>query len=87
SMILIIIVLALIKQATLFNILLVNVLTNCLTSIVAIIWGVSKINTFVKRSKATTLEIMHFGKYSLATNLSSNLLSSVNTFIITFMLG
>lgn len=87
SMIVIIAALAWFHQATLFNILLINFLTNCLTSIVALVWGISKIKTFAQRNKETIMEILHFGKYSLATNMSSNLLSSVNTFVITFMLG
>jgi O-antigen/teichoic acid export membrane protein len=87
SMIIIIGILALIHQATLFNVLLVNFLTNCITSAVALFWGISKVKTFAKRNKETIMEILHFGKYSLATNMSTNLLSSVNTFVITFMLG
>lgn len=40
-----------------------------------------------KRKKAIIIELFNFGKYSLATNLSSTLLTSANTFIITFFLG
>jgi len=87
SMIVIIAMLALLHQATLYNLLLVNFLTNVVTSLVAVALGYAKIVTFFKRSKATILEIAHFGKYSLGTNMSANLLSSVNTFFITFMLG
>ncbi len=87
SMIIIILVMAVLKVATLYNILLVNALTNLLTSLIAILLGYSKIKTFVYRAKETILEIAHFGKYSLGTTISSNLLGSINTFIITFMLG
>ncbi len=86
-MIIIIILLALLHKATLTNVLMVNFLTNVITSLVAIILGYSKINTITKRSKHTILEIVHFGKYSLGTNMSANLLGSINTFFITFMLG
>ena len=86
-MILIIVVLALLHKATLTNILLVNFLTNTITSIAAITFGYSKIKTITKRSKPTILEIVHFGKYSLGTNMSANLLGSINAFFITFMLG
>ena len=87
SMILIIVILALLNQATLFNLLLVNFLTNCLTSLVALVFGYTKIKSLVKRSKSCINEVTNFGKYSLGTNISSNLLGSINTFVITFMLG
>jgi O-antigen/teichoic acid export membrane protein len=86
-MIITILVLALLHQATLTNVLLVNLITNTITSLVAIIFGYTKINAITKRSKATILEIVHFGKYSLGTTMSANLLSTINTFFITFMLG
>ena len=87
SMIIIIIAMALLHKATLNNLLLINFVTNVLTSLVALVFGFSKIKVFAKKSKRTILEIAHFGKYSLGTNLSANLLSSINTFFITFMLG
>ena len=87
SMILIILILAYFKMASLYNLLLINFLTNCLTSLVAIVWGYTKIGSLLHRNKAYIKEITDFGKYSLGTNLSSNLLSSINTFVITFMLG
>jgi len=87
SMILIIIIMGLLKIATLQNLLLINFLTNVLTSAVAIFWGITKMKTFTKRTKECIKEVALFGKYSLATNVSSNLLSSINTFIITFLLG
>lgn len=87
SMILIIIILALLKMATLYNLLLVNFITNCLTSLFALLLGYTKIRTFFSRTKQSIKEITDFGKYSLGTNISANLLSSINTFVITFMLG
>ena len=87
SMILIIVILALLNKATLFNLLLVNFLTNCLTSLLSLMFGYNKIRYFFSRTKECIYEITHFGKYSLGTNISSNLLGSINTFVITFMLG
>lgn len=87
SMILIILILAFLKMATLHNVLLVNFLTNCLTSLFAIFFGYAKIKTFFSRTKESIKEIANFGKYSLGSNISSNLLSSINIFVITFMLG
>ncbi len=87
SMIVIIIILTILKMATLSNLLLVNFLTNCFTSLFALVFGYTKIKSFLKRKKESIKEIANFGKYSLGTNMSSNLLSSINTFVITFMLG
>ncbi len=87
SMIVAIIILAFLNKATLYNLLLVNLLTNCLTSLVALILGYTKIKTFSSRKKERIKEITDFGKYSLGTNMSANLLGSINTFVITFMLG
>ena len=86
-MIVIIIILTVLKMATLSNLLLVNFLTNCVTSLFALVLGYTKIKSFLKRKKESIKEIANFGKYSLGTNMSSNLLSSINTFVITFMLG
>lgn len=80
-------VLALLHKASLQNILLVNIATNVVTSVVALLLGYAKINKLKYKTKALVQEITHFGKYSLSTNMSANLLSTVNTFLITFMLG
>jgi O-antigen/teichoic acid export membrane protein len=80
-------ILALLQQATLFNILVVNVATNTVTSLLALALGYAKLSTIKHRTTVIVKEIMHFGKYSLSTNMSANLLSTVNTFLITFMLG
>ncbi len=80
-------ILALLHQASLFNILVVNVATNTVTSLLALALGYAKVSTIKHRTTAIVKEIMHFGKYSLSTNMSANLLSTVNTFLITFMLG
>ena len=86
-MILVIIVLTFFNTISLYNVLLINLITNCFTSFIAIVWGLSKIVSLKKMNKECILEIFHFGKYSLATNISSNLLGSINTFIVTFVLG
>ncbi len=67
--------------------LLWNLITNCLTSIVGMAARQGGIRAVVHRTKDGIMEILHFGKYSLATNLSSNLLRTVDTYIVTFMLG
>ena len=87
SMIILILVMAYFKKSTLENLLWINFLTNCLTSLFCFVYGYSQIASFFHRTREGIWEIIHFGKYSLATTLSSNLLGSVNTFIITFFLG
>ena len=87
STILAFLILLFLDKLTLENALLWNVLTNCLTSIVGLVVGLGGLKTIVNRSKATITEILHFGKYSLATSLSSNLLGVANTYMVTFMLG
>lgn len=86
SMILIFGVLVISKQMTIEKAFMYNFITNCLTSVVALLWG-AKIFTLFKCRKDNILEIVHFGKYSLATTLSSSLLRSTDTFIIQNMLG
>ena len=87
SMAIVFIVLIVIGKMTLEAAMLYNFLTNCLTSLVGLLWGVGRIQTIFKSTKASILELVHFGKYSLATTLSSNLLRSTDSFIITYMLG
>ena len=64
-----------------------NVITNCLTSAIGLLANIGGVRHLAARSKETVMEIVHFGKYSLATSLSSNLLGTANTYIVTFMLG
>ncbi len=87
SMIGLILVYIFLHKGSLQNILIINLFTNCLTSAVIVLQGLSKFQTLRYRSKSTILELVQFGKYSLATNASTNLLGSANTFIITFFLG
>ncbi len=87
SMLITISILMFINHMTLENLLILNFATNCLTSLICIIWRLSYTRSIFKRKKALIIELLNFGKYSLATNLSSNLMSTASTFIITFFLG
>lgn len=87
TMILLILLLIFFKIGSLRNILIVNLATNLLASLLCIIQGLAKLTTIPHRTKKTIIELSHFGKYSLATNTSANLLTSANTFIITWVLG
>ncbi len=81
------IVLIFLGKFTLQTALLWNFITNCMTSLIGIAANLGGLKTIAHRSKATITEIYHFGKYSMATSLTSNLLGASNTYIVTFMLG
>ncbi len=75
------------KRIDLNTVLLVNVLSCVLTCIV-VFWcrwtGIGKLR---KHTRGAVSEIYHFGKFSLGTSISSNLLRSSDTYIINFTLG
>jgi len=56
-----------------------------LASLVSILAGWAKITSIRNKSKACVKELMNFGKFSVATSLSSYLLRGSDTFIIKFM--
>lgn len=87
SFILGIIVLILIGEVHLQTILLTNFLVNVLVSATTLFLGWTQFRSFFSRTKATIVEIYHFGKFSVGTTISANLLRSSDTFIITFLLG
>jgi len=80
-------ILAYLHQLTFESALLYNFLTNCLTSAVGMLTRMSGFKTIKHCKKTDIIEIAHYGKYSLATNLSSNLLRSSDTFIITAVIN
>ena len=68
-------------------ILIINAVSSALVSLYCIAKGWTRIRTFSRRTKESILELFHFGKYSVGTTISTNLLRSSDTFIIMFMLG
>ncbi|TAG12354.1 MAG: lipopolysaccharide biosynthesis protein [Sphingobacteriia bacterium] len=82
-----VILLILVDQMHLQTLFIVNLVTNILASAVCLFTGWTAIKTFFYRSKSTVLEIYHFGKYSVGTTISANMLRSVDTFIISYLLG
>ncbi|WP_448701059.1 oligosaccharide flippase family protein [Mucilaginibacter sp. AW1-3] len=79
-------ILAFLHQATLEHILLVNFLTNVLTSLICLALGYSKFTSLFKSTRVCTKELFDFGKFSLASNMSSYLLGMVNGQIVNSML-
>ncbi len=80
-------VLVVLHKMTLENAIMFNFITNCLTSLVAIFWRWNTITALARRSKTTMSELYHFGKFSLATSLSSSLFRTSDIFIIRMLLG
>lgn len=75
------------KNLNLNLILIINAVSSALVSLYCIAQGWTRIKTFSKRTKESIWELFHFGKYSVGTTISSNLLRSSDTFIIMFVLG
>lgn len=81
------IALLILQKLNLETALQLNFFTNCFTSVVALLLGVTGIKSIRNATKITLLEIHHFGKYSLGTTLSANLLRTADTFMIDAYLG
>ena len=75
------------KNLNLNLILIINAVSSALVSLYCIAQGWTRIKTFSKRTRESIMELFHFGKYSVGTTISSNLLRSSDTFIIMFVLG
>lgn len=87
SFIVSVIVLTSMGQLNLETLFLVNLATNILASLVCLLAGWTAIRSFFYRTKQLIIEIYHFGKFSVGTTISANMLRSADTFIITYMLG
>lgn len=79
--------LVLFNSATLQTILYAYVGSAVLASIFSLVTGWARLRSIAYRSTASIQELFHFGKYSVGTNLSTNMFGTSNTYIITFMLG
>ena len=75
------------KNLNLNLILIINAVSSALVSLYCISKGWTRIKTFSKRTNESIMELFHFGKYSVGTTISTNLLRSSDTFIIMFVLG
>lgn len=87
SFILSIVALILFDQMNLRSVFIVNLASASLASIIAILFGWSGISAFFSKTKACVKEIYHFGKFSVGTTISANMLRSADTFIVAYMLG
>jgi len=82
-----VIVLTILKKSTLVSVIMAYICSNFIASIIIIFLGWTKIWTIRYFSLKTFKEIFHFGKYSMATSVSSNLFNVTNTFFINFFIG
>ncbi len=82
-----IIILIVLKKATLTSIIVTYTAANLVASLATMLFGWTKIEAIKHSSVKAFWEIFHFGKYSLGTSLSSNLFAVTDTFFINFFLG
>lgn len=87
SFILSIIALILLDKMNLQAVFIVNLASASLASLIAIFTGWSGISFVFAKTKACVTEIFHFGKFSVGTTISANMLRSADTFIVAYMLG
>lgn len=87
SFIISVVLLILTNQMQLQNVFIVNIASASLASLIAIFVGWSGIKSIKAKSNDCVKEIYHFGKYSVGTTISANMLRSADTFIVAYMLG
>lgn len=80
-------VLIFLHKMSLANVVYANLASAVVTSVVAIALGFTRLTMFAKRTKAVTLELFNFGKYSVGSSLSSSLFGKSDVLIIRTMLG
>ncbi|MNK40400.1 Polysaccharide biosynthesis protein [compost metagenome] len=74
-------------QVNIHVVLYCYLLSNFISSLLALISGWTAINKLKFRSRSAISELYHFGKFSVGTNLSATLLSSADSFIIKLFMG
>jgi O-antigen/teichoic acid export membrane protein len=82
-----VIILIFFSKVSLFVVFLTNALVGLVCSSITLKTNWSRVNTFFHYSKETVASIYHFGKYTVGTTISTNLLRSSDSFIIMFVLG
>ncbi|HSJ66763.1 MAG TPA: oligosaccharide flippase family protein [Anditalea sp.] len=74
-------------EVTLLTVVYANLASFFLTSLVTMITGWARVDTIKNKTTEGIKTIFNYGKYSVGTVLSSNLLKSSDSFIIKAMLG
>jgi len=79
--------LAFLNKLTLTSLLYSYIASNLFASLMVVILRWTMVSSIYNAKKETVLELFHFGKYSMGTNISSNLFGVTNTFVINFLIG
>lgn len=87
SFIISVVLLVVFDQMQLQNVFIVNIVSASLASLIAVFAGWSGIKSVGAKTISCVKEIYHFGKYSVGTTISANMLRSADTFIVAYMLG
>lgn len=82
-----VLILAFLDKVTLNSVLLTFVGSNLLSSVCVLIFKWTKIFSIKFANKETTLELFHFGKYAMGTNISNSLFGLTSTFVVNFLIG
>jgi O-antigen/teichoic acid export membrane protein len=82
-----VLVMIIFQELSLSKILMINAACTLIVSIFSLLKSWTHFDTFKKRTKESINELFHFGKYSVGTTISSNLLRSSDTFIIMIVMG
>ncbi len=82
-----IILLMVFDKMSIENLLYANAFTCSITSLICLLTGWSGFRYVIKRTGSCIREIYHFGKFSVGTSISANLLRSSDIYMINFMLG
>lgn len=87
SFLLVMFVLIYLDNVSLTSVLLTYAGSNLLSSLCVLIFGWTKIGLLKYADKATVMELFHFGKYAMGTNINLSLFGVTSTFIINFLIG
>ncbi len=82
-----IVILALIGKIDLQSIIYANLIAIGLAALLSLLKGWSGVQYFKFRTWQCVKEIFHFGKFTVATSISSSLFRVTDTFMINFLLG
>lgn len=84
---LIIFTLAYLGKLNLMTVMYTFIGSNLFASCMVLLLRWTMISSVFKAKLNTAWELFHFGKYSMGTNISSNLFGVTNTFVINFLIG
>lgn len=82
-----VITLTVLNKSTLTSIIITYIFSNLAASLAVMFMGWTMIGSIRNVTRTMFMELFHFGKYSMGTNVSSNLFKVTDTFFINFFLG